>query len=96
MFISINEPGVRLYGEVEHPVKLATLTNIIATSMIKKVLRATGNNKSLTSRLLGVKRTTLIDRLHKNALYRRARDGWSKEIKGVAYEIFDKEATLTD
>lgn len=94
MFIAINEPGLRLYGEIDSPVQLNEVLDKLSATMIRKVLKATGDNRSLTARILGIKRTTLVQRLKREAITRRARISWASVTTGVTYETVNEDTVV--
>lgn len=80
MLVGINTEAMMLYGELRPPLNLDATLKTIEEHLIQRVLQYTGDNKKMAAKILGVKRTTLIEKVRRLAELKRAKQGWAIEV----------------
>lgn len=81
MFISIDTEQIQLYGQIRAPVNLQRAINEIERQIINRAFVAMGGNNKLTARVLGLNRTTLIEKVKRLKRLENQR-AWKLEVMG--------------
>lgn len=82
MLVAIEQGSVTLMGEIRPPLNLKRTMHVIEDHIIAKVLQECNGHRGQAAKILGLGRTTLIEKMHSAALRRRALEhGWKKVIE---------------